>query len=137
MTKIEKIIEIKEVEDVKVGKYGYECDGFEIVTNKQSIKLLIENGQYCCENAGYFMSEDDFSKFIGAKLIDITITDDCLNTKKFNEELKYGVDSGDCMFVNINTNKGTLQFTAYNEHNGYYGHSAYVISEQLNHECGL
>ena len=41
---------------------------------------------------------------------------------------------GGVMFVNITTSKGVLQFVAYNEHNGYYGHSACVISKQLNHE---
>ena len=34
------------------------------------------------------------------------------------------------MFVNINTSNGALQFAAYNEHNGYYGHEAVVISEK-------
>ena len=36
------------------------------------------------------------------------------------------------MFVNVETDKGLLQFVAYNEHNGYYGHEACVISKHLN-----
>ena len=31
------------------------------------------------------------------------------------------------MFVNINTSNGLLQFAAYNNHNGYYGHNAYFL----------
>ena len=37
------------------------------------------------------------------------------------------------MFVNLETNKGTLQFVAYNEHSGYYGHEAKVQCTQLMH----
>ncbi|MEL3959481.1 hypothetical protein NST17_20225 [Caldifermentibacillus hisashii] len=37
------------------------------------------------------------------------------------------------MFVDIITSNGTLQFVAYNEHNGYYGHEAKVISTQIEH----
>jgi hypothetical protein len=36
--------------------------------------------------------------------------------------------------VNIDTDRGQLQFVAYNEHNGYYGHNAVVVSKQLTHE---
>ena len=32
---------------------------------------------------------------------------------------------------------GTLQFTAYNEHNGYYSHDAFVISNQIKYEISL
>lgn len=112
--------------------------GFEITTDKQAIKLLIDDFQSCCENWGYFMSEDNLDQFIGAQLIDISITDTALNTKPFtsreiSEEPPH-VYEGGIMFVNLSTSAGTLQFVAYNEHNGYYGHDAKVISEQLNHE---
>ena len=105
-------------------------DGFVITTNEQSIKLGIDNGQCCCENWGYFMSEDDTSDFIGAKLIDVKITDTLL---KPNDDFDVNdMYEGDVMFVNVETDKGLLQFVAYNEHNGYYGHEACVISKQLN-----
>jgi hypothetical protein len=105
-------------------------DGFVITTSEQSIKLGIDNGQSCCENWGYFMSEDDTSDFIGAKLIDVKITDTLL---KPNDEFDVNdMYEGDVMFVNVETDKGLLQFVAYNEHNGYYGHEACVISKQLN-----
>jgi len=106
-------------------------EGFQVITDKQTIKLGIQSGQSCCEQYGYFMSEDDFSGFINSKLISIEITNTCLNTKKLEQEELY---EPDLMFVNLNTDKGLLQFVAYNSHNGYYGHDAVVVSEQLNHE---
>lgn len=110
-------------------------DGFIITTSEQSIKLGIENGQSCCEDWGYFMSEDDTNDFIGAELIDVKITDTLL---KPNDEFDVnGMYERDVMFVNIETDRGLLQFVAYNEHNGYYGHEACIISKQLNKSVHL
>jgi hypothetical protein len=105
-------------------------DGFVITTNKQSIKLGIYNGQHCCEKWGYFMSEDDISDFIGAKLIDVKITDVLLKQSEVFDVDK--IYEGGVMFVNIETDKGLLQFVTYNEHNGYYVHETCVISKELN-----
>lgn len=122
---MEKILKIEEG-SFSTGNY----DGFVITTDKQVIQLGISNGQSCCESWGYFMSQDDFADFIGAELIGVSVTDDLLNVKQLSE-----IESEDCytMFVNINTSKGVLQFIAYNSHNGYYGHTARVISNQLKH----
>ena len=110
----------------------WEHEGVIIKTSKQQIKLGIDNEQICCEEFGYFMSEDDPDVFIGAVLKSITITDTELKTYEIlkDKEFEYG---GGVMFVNIETDKGILQFVAYNAHLGYYGHSACVISNQLNH----
>jgi hypothetical protein len=135
---MEKIVSINEVENEKFKSPQYSFDdsgdGYVITTDKQIIKLLIDNGQGCCENWGYFMSEDDLGGFIGAEIIDISVTDTALKTEQLKD---FDFDcGGGVMFVNINTDKGLLQFVAYNEHNGYYGHEAVVISEQLTHyEC--
>lgn len=135
---MEKILSINEVEDFKLQENDYrKFDGYEVVTDKQKILLLIEGHQQCCESFGYFMSKDNLGDFIGAELLEITLTDTALNTKKIDEEFKYGLDYVDLMFVNLKTNKGILQFTAYNEHNGYYGHDVKVVSEQLSHEESL
>ena len=134
---MEKIIKIEEItfEQKETGSnYVNHYDGFVINTDKQVIKLGIENGQACCEHWGYFMTQDDLSDFVGANLIGITLTDTALNTKDLDDN---GVEEGECMFVNINTDKGLLQFVAYNIHNGYYGHQAIVVSETLNHEVYL
>jgi hypothetical protein len=43
----------------------------------------------------------------------------------------------EAMFVDIETDRGVLQFVAYNAHNGYYGHKARVQSTQLRHTVTL
>lgn len=111
--------------------------GYAIHTSEQIIKLLIDDESQCCEQWGYFMSEDDFEDFIGAELINLKITDTELKEgllKQNDVDVNSGWFEGDVMFVDIVTSNGTLQFIAYNEHNGYYGHEAKVISKQLNFE---
>ncbi len=108
-------------------------EGYRIVTNDQEVLLLIDKFQNCCEDWGYFMSEDDTTKFVGAELRGIEIVDTARDTRELPE---LGLDEGEAMFVDIKTNLGTLQFVAYNAHNGYYGHDATVQSKQLTHtEC--
>ncbi len=130
---MEKIIKIEEGSFKKESENDAEYDGYIISTNKQTINIGIYNSQRCCERWGYLTTNDDISDFIGAKLIDISITDTLLNNKPI-EEIDLNGDECSAMFVNINTNKGLFQIVAYNKHNGYYGHEAVVISNQLNHE---
>ena len=129
----EKILKIEKTEfkhDDKSKSY-YNLEGYKITTDRQVIKLGIDNGQSCCENWGYFMSEDDVQSFVGSILIGIELTDTQLKkVEEFDIDNSY---EGDAMFVNLKTNNGLLQFVAYNEHNGYYGHEACVISKQLSH----
>lgn len=114
------------------GSWSSSMSGYLVTTDQQMIRLLIDNGQSCCESWGYFLSEDDLSQFIGATLTDIRIADTALNQKKYESNIgEYGLDVGGCMFVDLVTDRGVLQFTAYNGHNGYYGHSALVLSNQL------
>lgn len=122
----EKIIVITEYLD----RNGQE--GFKIITSEQEILLSIDNLQDCCENWGYFWCNDDPQEFVGAKVLEVTLTDTALNTKKVNDEADE-LDAGGIMFVNIVTDAGVLQFTAYNSHNGYYGHEARVSCRQLTH----
>ncbi|WP_242259137.1 hypothetical protein [Bacillus cereus group sp. BfR-BA-01409] len=132
--RMEEILKIEEYqEEVRWSSMS----GYAITTNEQVIKLLIDDEQSCCENFGYFMSEDDFNDFIGAQLIDVKITDTELKEgllEKHDLDIESEYFEGDVMFVDIVTSKGTLQFVAYNEHNGYYGHEAKVISKQINHD---
>lgn len=101
-------------------------EGYKVTTNKQQILVGIRSGQSCCEDFGYFMTNDNTEDFIGATLRDVRLTNTLLQVTDFNKEY-----SGNVMFVNFETNKGTLQFVAYNDHNGYYGHEAVVVSTQL------
>jgi hypothetical protein len=123
---MEKIISINE-DGFFIGKKGY--DGFNIITSEQTIKIGVSNYSSCCENWGYFISNDEFTDFIGASLINIELVDECLNIKKVADYY-----DGEAMFVNLITDKGILQFTVYNAHNGYYAHKSIIISKQLNLE---
>ena len=132
---MEKILRIEET-NFKTSKDDWQSfEGFQIVTDLQTIKIGISDGQNCCESFGCIITNDETSDFIGAKLLGLSLTDNTLNNTKI-EELEY-LDSGDAMFVNLETSEGLLQFVAYNAHNGYYGHDAVLISKQLNEETCL
>lgn len=138
---METIVAIEEYRGPQPNGYGQEA-GFIIKTNKQDIVLAIDDESCCCESWGYFLTEDDTSKFIGRKLLGIEVTD--LNRSGREIATGYGggrdaicLYDGDVMFVDIRTSIGILQFVAYNSHNGYYGHSARVSSTQLDHSTYL
>jgi hypothetical protein len=118
--------------------------GFQIVTTEQTVTLAIDDESSCCESWGYFLTEDDTEKFIGAELRGVSITDTNRSHRTFiaygaegypgfDAEGNTDLDDGDVMFVDIETDRGVLQFVAYNAHNGYYGHEARVSSKQLEH----
>lgn len=123
-----EIIESIEYDDFNIGEYS-SYEGLIIKTNKQEIKMGISNFQSCCENWGSIVSEDDFEDFIGSSLLNIYITDEELKSYDFDEYF-----SGDCIFINIETNKGKLQLVVYNDHNGYYGHNVTIKSTQLEYD---
>lgn len=105
-----------------LGGYG-EYDGYSIVTSQHAFLILIDNGQSCCENWGYFSTEDDFSTYIGKELKEVNLTDTALNKRKVEENGYYGYDAGGIQFVDfVFTDGSVLQFAVYNDHNGYYGH---------------
>lgn len=142
----ETITAIEEVQGVTPNEENSwdSCDGFRITTDRQKIDLLISNGQSCCEDWGYFITENDASKFVGAELRGLKLTDTNRSTRKVvtgwdepYDEKDLHLDEGGVMFVDVETDRGVLQFVAYNAHNGYYGHSAYIRSEQLQHEVTL
>jgi len=132
---MEKILRIEEKTFNAGEDYYSDFDGFEIITTEQTIQIGISNGQSCCEDFGCIITNDETTDFIDAELKDISIVDTVLNNKKI-DSLEY-LNQGGVMFVNIETDKGLLQFAAYNAHNGYYGHTAVLISKQLNKSEGL
>jgi hypothetical protein len=128
---MEKILKIEE------GVYdGYE--GVRITTNKQTVLFGISAGQDCCENYGYMSSNDDFSEFIGAEILDIKETNSGLESSSIVERMSEDyIQLGSTFFITVETTVGTLQFAVYNEHNGYYGHDVIVRSEQLSEDFYL
>jgi hypothetical protein len=128
----ELITAIRELQEAG-GEYGSTMTGYEVVTTEQSIKLLIGSYQNCCERWGYFWCNEKPSDFVGAEVRGVSLTDTALSTKALEANDAHAVDDGDVMFVNIETDRGVLQFVAYNSHNGYYGHEARVECRQLKH----
>ena len=112
-----------------VFREGSTYDGYEVITDKHSYKVLIDNQQSCCESWGYLASEDNNDAFIGAELIEVKLTDVALN-QKVVEESDYYVDAGGIQFVDFVTDKGVLQLAVYNGHNGYYGHGIIVAKDE-------
>lgn len=131
MKQLGKITSIKEAvfnHRPSVHKWSANYEGIIVTTDQDEIKVGIETGQQCCESSGYVVSEDSFSDFIGSDLLSVDIVNEALKTTEVRD-----VYEGFTMFVNFNTSKGLFQIAAYNNHNGYYGHNAVIISKELNH----
>lgn len=110
-------------------KYIY-YDGYKLTTSEHEYYLLIDNGQCCCEEWGYFASNDDEQRFVGKELVSVEVTDVGLKTKNVEEYTKYGLDQDGIQFVNFKTaDADTLQIAVYNSHNGYYGHDILFIKD--------
>jgi len=101
-------------------------DGFFIKTDTDNYMVLINNDQSCCENWGYFSTEDDFDSFIGAELLSVRLTDTALKKEKVENAARY-LDCGGIQFVDFETSEGVFQLVVYNSHNGYYGHKIMVV----------
>lgn len=136
----EKILKIQKMENHKpIEDHWSTFDGVFITTDKQVIEAGVSNEDQCCEHWGYMFTNDQVSDFVGAYLKEVQIVDTVLNKTKWDSEFPYGLEGGDedAMFIHFKTDKGILEFVLYNNHNGYYGHSAYLKSNQLNKETYL
>ena len=122
---------IKEIENIKLDRDNREHDGYLVETSKHNYKILIENDFQCCEEWGYFSTEDDYKEFIGSELIEVRLTDTTLNTKILEENIKHGLEDGDIQFVDFVTTGGVFQLAVYNSHNGYYGHDIIIIKDKI------
>lgn len=105
-------------------------DGYEVVTDQHIYRVLIENEQNCCEDWGYFSSNDSgFECYIGKELIGVHLIDTALNTIKVDDLY---LDQGDIQFVDFDFSDGTkLQLAVYNAHNGYYGHPIFILKDDI------
>jgi len=131
---MEKILRIEETTFKTTEKDYSGYEGFQVITDEQTIKVGISSGQCCCENYGYMTTNDDLKEFEGADLISIEVVDKALNKKLIEQD---NFEEEEAMFVNFNTSVGVMQLVAYNSHNGYYGHDAVLISKQLNESESL
>lgn len=124
---MEVIREIKKRDDDQLG--------YQITTDQQVIQLLIDNSQDCCEQWGVITTEDNLLDFIGAELLSLAMVDTNYKKHPLTKEWGLYLEEGGAVFIDVETNKGKLQFVLYNEHNGYYGHQVKIVSRQLMHEC--
>jgi len=100
--KREKILRVEET-NFKISEKDYEnYEGFQVITDEQTIRIGISSGQSCCENYGYMTTNDDLKEFEGAELISIESVDKALNVKMIEQE---HFDESEAMFVNFNTTK--------------------------------
>lgn len=104
-------------------------DGYKVETDKHVYYVLIDNGQSCCESWGYISSEDDYSQFINAKLLEVNLTDKALNKKYVEDSEYYDGTEGGIQFVDFVTDRGVFQLAVYNAHNGYYGHGILIAKD--------
>jgi hypothetical protein len=130
----ETIVDIEEVVNFDSDRipglatnYRFIADGFKIKTTIQDYYLLIENFQQCCEEWGYLHTEDNINDFVGAVVNEVTVMD--TDDEIIDIESHVGsAESIDSVFITFHTEKGNLQFVAYNAHNGYYGHEVYIVT---------
>ena len=78
----------------------------------------IKDGQQCCESYGYisWQEDTDFNDYIGAEVLNISFVESSGN-KEFidwigDSGIGTGIDINDCMFFDVETNKGDLTLTA-------------------------
>lgn len=129
----ETITSIKEVYEVTIEDQYGSYEGWEIQTTLRNIKIYVNDQQSCCETFGSIVSEDNVESFIGSDLSKVEVVDVACSVKML-EDIG-SLDAGDTMFVNFTTSKGLLQFAVYNSHNGYYGHDAkFIVDDIILHE---
>lgn len=112
--------------------------GYEIHTDQQVITVFISNSSGCCENWGFLTTEDTISEFIGSELLSLEVIDMDYKSHPLTKDGEWYLEYEDVFcFVDVNTSQGKLQFAIYNMHNGYYGHSVEIKSNQLNYSTVL
>lgn len=99
----------KTISDVKFSE-----DEIEFAFTDGSGAKLWDDGQSCCEYR-YMTTDDDVKTLIGGAII-------AIESKEATEEEDgdWG-DVHECIFVEIQTDKGFITIANHNKHNGYYG----------------
>lgn len=74
------ITEIEVFYDESNSKYDFiKYDGFRIKTTNGNVEIGIENNVNCCEYFGTMASNDNFSDFYGAEILEIKYTEKITN----------------------------------------------------------
>lgn len=117
----------KTIESISVGWSGNEYSSAEALCIKFSDGMLSiwDGGQSCCENR-YLTVNDDLTTYGGEKLVSV------LEKEGPNED--GGWEIHEIVFLEIQTNKSTLNFSFHNVHNGYYG--GFCLRAKYEEEAG-
>lgn len=114
-----KRLPVEKIKGKKIISLKIEDDVLKMETACKEFFEIFDDGQSCCE-ARYMETSDKLGDFIGATILDVKTVDGG------ETENAYG-DVHEIQFLNIDTDKGLLQFATHNEHNGYYGGFDLVI----------
>ena len=112
-------IEDIEMVDIPGGRLGYDITMSDVSKN---IYLTISNSQHCCETYGV-NTISGTRQYIGAtyKSVDILEVSNCDDAMdEFSRQ----------MTIKIHTDRGIMDITFYNQHNGYYSHDVMVQTEK-------
>lgn len=111
----EAVEAIKSALGKKIIAIGVKDNVLSMTFPDKSTLHLKDDGQSCCESR-YMVCDDNLEKFIGGKLMDISLEDAPDPPKE--DEWEYAHEA---QFLHIKTSKGSFTVSNHVEHNGYYG----------------
>lgn len=93
-----------------------------ITFTDETVLRAFDNGQSCCEHR-YMVTDDDLTKLAGSTFTGFEL----------REAPSEVIDDGygeehEVQFLLLNTSTGPVTFASHNEHNGYYGGFAIVLT---------
>ena len=100
-------------------------NGFNILTNKQLIKILIDDYNLLYEKSGILMfKSENIQNLIGLTILSISYG------TEIDERLvpmpDISLNTHPHIIINIETDKGLIQIVIYNKHDGSCPHHAYI-----------
>lgn len=140
MTVAETITGIEHLDVVEgEGRNATRREGYRVTTTEQHIDLLIDAEGQCCEKFGYLWTNERPRDFVGATLLGVRSNGESIDGERSLDADYFDPHPNDraAMFIDLLTDRGILQFVAYNEHNGSYEHLASVRSRQLDDDAYL
>lgn len=105
----------------KIVKASFGGDEFKLTFDDGVTIKVWDDGQSCCENR-YMTTDDDPKVLEGTVLKEIRVS----HADGSSED---SYDSHEIAFLDVVTDKATIQFATHNEHNGYYGGFGLSVDE--------
>lgn len=111
----ETVTSIKSSLGKKIAAIQVKDDVLSLTFTDKSVLRLRDDGQSCCESR-YMVCDDKLDKFVGGKLMDISLENAPDPPKKSEWE-----EAHEAQFLHVKTSKGSFTVSNHVEHNGYYG----------------